>query len=178
MHKIALILAFITLPILGICQGEAEELLDWKNTKKLSWADYKGEPVAGSDAAAATTTYLGIEYQIDDKGFTYKIQCRFSKTKSWGRSRTVYILEHEQGHFDIAEIFARKLNKNMGEYKFNKSSFRTDLRSIYDAVALEKENFQNQYDLETDHSRKKEQQEAWNGKIKQLLTGLEKYAGY
>lgn len=168
----------ILLPVLAISQANGEELIDWKGSKKLTWTDYKGEPVAESDAAAATTTYLGIEYHIDEKGFTYKIQCRFSKTKSWGRSKTSYILEHEQGHFDIAEIFARKLNKSMGEYKFNKNTFRTDLKAIYDSVALAKENYQNQYDVETDHSRKKEQQEAWNSKIKQLLTDLEKYSGY
>ena len=46
--------------------------------------------------------------------------------------KTDYILKHEQGHFDIAEIFARKLNKKMSEYKFNKTTYKTDLKNIYD----------------------------------------------
>jgi hypothetical protein len=29
-----------------------------------------------------------------------------------------------KGHFDIAEIFARKLNKGIGEYQFNRTSFQ------------------------------------------------------
>jgi hypothetical protein len=179
MRRISLLIILLSFfKLSSFCQGEGEELIDWKGAKKLTWTDYKGQPQAGTDAAAATTTYLGIEYLIDEKGFTFKIQCRFSKTKSWGKSKTDYILEHEQGHFDIAEIFARKLNKNMSEYKFNKDSFRKDLKSIYDSVAIEKENFQNQYDLETDHSRKKDQQAAWNLKIKEWLTNFEKYSGY
>jgi hypothetical protein len=178
MRKISFLFILCAFCNLSFSQSEGEELIDWQGSKKLTWSDYKGEPQAGSDAAAATTTYLGIEYIIDEKGFSFKIQCRFSKTKSWGKSKTAYILEHEQGHFDIAEIFARKLNKNMSEYKFNKDSFRKDLKSIYDTVALEKENFQNQYDLETDHSRKKEQQAAWNLKIKELISSFAKYSGY
>ena len=164
----------------GFCfaQGKGEEMIEWNASRQLTWSDYKGSPDPSSDAAASTTTYLGIEYKMDEKGFSYKIQCRFSLTRSWGRNKTDIILRHEQGHFDIAELFARKLNKRMSEYQFNKTTYKTDLKSIYEGITKGKETFQDLYDSETDHSRKKEQQIEWLRKIEKMLDELKDYSGY
>jgi hypothetical protein len=164
--------------VLSLAQTSVEEMIDWKPNRPLAWKDYQGSPDPDSDAAALTATYIGIDYSINEKGFTWKIQCRFSKTRSWGRAMTDYILLHEQGHFDIAEIFARKLNKKMTEYRFDKNSYKTDLRSIYTSITTEKENFQDQYDRESDHSRKKEEQAKWTRKIAEMLNELKDYSGY
>jgi hypothetical protein len=168
----------LALPALAFTQDKDEELIDWNSRRLLTWADFKGAPNPNSDAAASTTTYLGIEYKISSKGFTYDIQCRFSRTRSWGLSKTEYILKHEQGHFDIAEIFARKLHKEMGEYKFNQNSYRKDLREIYERISKEKEDFQNRYDKETDHSRRTVRQTEWNAKISEMLVEYEDYTDY
>jgi hypothetical protein len=170
-------LLLLTLPLLSFSQDK-EELIDWTVARQLTWSDYKGSPDAGTDAAASTTTYLGIEYKLDEKGFGWKIQCCFSITKSWGRNKTPHVLEHEQGHFDIAEIFARKLNKKMKEYQFSQATYKTDLKTIYTSITTEKEALQDQYDRETDHSRKKEQQAEWEKKIEKMLTELKAYSGY
>jgi Bacterial protein of unknown function (DUF922) len=168
----------VSLPLFSFAQDKDEELINWSNSRQLTWNDYKGKPDTNSGAAASTTTYLGIEYNIDEKGLTYKIECRFSKTKSWGISKTEPVLKHEQGHFDIAEIFARMLNKRMHEYKFDRASYKKDLKAIYQGITAEKEVFQDLYDSETDHSRKKQQQTVWLRKIERLLTELKNYAGY
>ena len=112
-------LLVVCLPLSAFSQDKNEELVQWTSAK-LTWADYKAQPDPRSDAAATTTTYLGIEYNINREGFSYKIQCRFSKNRSWGLHKTEYILSHEQGHFDIAEIFARKLHKELSDYQFSK----------------------------------------------------------
>ena len=92
--------------------------------------------------------------------------------------KTDYILAHEQGHFDITEIYARKLHKELLDYKFNRKTFRQDVNAIYDRVVKEKENFQFAYDGLTDHSRNKTVQEEWLQKIEQLLAETEPYADY
>ena len=171
-------LLLLAIPSFCLAQGKDEDIIEWDSSRQLTWNDYKGRPDSRSDAAASTTTYLGIEYRMDEKGFAYKIQCRFSITKSWGWSKTDFILKHEQGHFDIAEIFARKLNQKMSGYQFNRSSYKTDLKSIYDGITNEKEAFQDLYDKETDHSRKKEQQLEWLKKIEKMLADLESYRSY
>jgi Bacterial protein of unknown function (DUF922) len=159
-------------------QGKNEELIPWNKNQKLTWADYKGKVRTGSDAAASTATYLGIEYNFGRNGFDYKITCSFSKTKSWGLHKTDYILTHEQGHFDIAEIFARRLNKQMGEYVFDKNTFKDDLKNIYMKLTAEKEDFQNQYDRETNHSINKEKQTEWLRKIEEELKTLKSFSNY
>ena len=159
-------------------QAKDEELISWSQEKKLTWADYKGQAKTDTDAAASTATYLGIEYNFNNKGFDYKITCSFSRTKSWGLHKTDYILAHEQGHFDIAEIFARKLNKKMSEYKFNKNNFKDDLKKIYLTITVEKEEMQNDYDKETNHSINKEKQAEWLSKIDKLLGEYKTFAGY
>ena len=62
--------------------------------------------------------------------------------------KTDYILSHEQGHFDITEIFARKLNEALQNYTFNKKTFRRDINSIYQSIVEQKEEYQKTYDEE------------------------------
>ena len=150
-------------------------MIEWSASRKLTWADYKAAPDPDSDAAASTTTYLGIDYNITSTSFSYKIESRFSKTHSWGSHKTDYVLSHEQGHFDIAEIFARKLNKKMSEYKFDKRTYEKELKKIYEDVTKEKTETQNQYDKETRHSINKEKQAEW---LKKIATMLEEYADW
>jgi predicted secreted Zn-dependent protease len=159
-------------------QTDTDDYLTWKAGKPLTWADYKARPDVNSDAAATTTTVLSIEYNISNNDFGYKITSRFSKTRSWGRHKTDYILSHEQGHFDIAEIFARKLHKQMSEYKFNKRTYQKDLKKIYDEVSDEKTEMQDDYDRETRHSINKEKQAEWLKKIEKLLKEYENYSNY
>ena len=174
------LLTLLLLPLSYASFGQAkdEELISWNPETKLTWADYKGQAKTDTDAAASTATYLGIEYNFNNKGFDYKITCSFSRTKSWGLHKTDYILVHEQGHFDIAEIFARKLNKKMSEYKFNKNNFKDDLKKIYLTITSEKEEMQNEYDRETNHSIYKEKQAEWLKKIDQLLKEYKTYSNY
>lgn len=175
---LSFILTIIILPFHAPAQDNGEDLVNWSASRKLTWADYKGSPDPASDAAASTTTYLSIEYNINSNSFGYKIQSRFSRTRSWGLHKTEYIQSHEQGHFDIAEIYARKLHKEMSEYKFDKKTFRKDLKKIYDDVTEEKEEFQNQYDRETRHSINKARQAEWLKKIEDLLQEYKAYANY
>ncbi len=166
------------LPSTASAQLPDEELLEWSSERKLSWSDYKGKPNPLSDAAASTTTYLSIEYNISSSSFGYKIKSRFSKNWSWGLHKSDYILSHEQGHFDIAEIFARKLHKKMSEYSFNKRTYQQDLKKIYEEVTDEKEQMQNDYDRETRHSINKEKQAEWLKKIERMLEDLKAYHNY
>jgi len=159
--------AWLISPFIGHTQDE--EFIEWSPAKRLSWEDYLAKPASSSDAAAITSTALGLEYHVRNNVLTYKITCRFSKTRSWGKYKTEYILLHEQGHFDITEIYARKLDEAIRDYNFNPKKFKTDLDQIYKDIMEEKEDVQNQYDLETDFSRNQEKQADWIKKIQKEL---------
>lgn len=157
---------------------ETAEYLPWANARPLTWDDFLCEPKRNTDAVALTITALGISYNVSNNHLNYEITCSFSKVKSWGILKTPYILAHEQGHFDITEIYARKLHKELLDYKFNRRTFRQDVNIIYDRVVKEKENLQFAYDGLTDHSRNKTVQKEWLEKIQELLIQTEAYADY
>ncbi len=173
-----IITALCLLPVGLFGQSSSTDDLVWNASRKLTWADYKAKPDPESDAAASTTTLLTIEYNISNTSFSYKIKSHFSKNRSWGRHKDAYILSHEQCHFDIAEIFARKLHREMSEYRFNTKTYQKELKKIYEKVTDEKEDLQNEYDRETRHSINREKQAEWLRKIERMLIEYEGYSNY
>jgi hypothetical protein len=157
---------------------ETEDYIPWYGSRRLDWEDFRCEPKRNSDAVALTSTALGISYKMGNHGLSYEITCSFSKVKSWGLLKTSYILAHEQGHFDITEIFARKLHRELLKYKFSRRTFRQDVNLIYDRVVKEKEAFQEAYDGQTDHSRNKKLQQEWLERIDRILEDTAPYANY
>ena len=155
-----------------------DEMIPWRNQRKLSWDDFLSSPQKQGDAVASTSTSLGISYQVKNGELSYTITCHFSKRKSWGLLKTEYILAHEQAHFDITELHARKLYEALYHYEYNPDSFKKDIAAIYERIVKEKEGMQGAYDSETDHSRKKRLQYDWLEKIDSLLAETEPFAAY
>jgi hypothetical protein len=168
----------LLLPALYLAKPSDDNFKDWSYEQRLVWDDFKGAPVRNSDAAALTATHLGFSYSFSKGQISYEIICRFDKKKSWGLVKNDWILGHEQGHFDIAEIFARELNKEVSDYKFNKNTFQKDLDEIYREVMADKEAYQLKYDEETNFSRHKKNQEEWLKRIAKDLEELAPYASY
>jgi hypothetical protein len=158
--------------------NDGDNVIPWKSSRRLAWDDFLCEPKKEGDAVASTSTSLGISYQVRDNQLTYHITCDFSKEKSWGALRTDYILRHEQGHFDITEIHARKLYEALYNYQFNPVTFKSDIADIYNRIVKEKEDMQEAYDGETDHSRRKAIQQEWLQKIDTMLAETEMFATY
>lgn len=176
MKKIIFLL-FIQFPLFLFSQKDGETI-NWSEGKKLVWDDFKAAPQKNGDVAALTATHLGFSYNVANGKVSYTIECRFEKNSSWVLVKNDWILKHEQGHFDIAEIFARNLFKAISEYQFNKSTFQKDLDAIYKKIVDEKEKFQDDYDDETDFSRNKTNQEEWLKKINSILTESKKWSSY
>lgn len=166
------------LPLFASVSPAFNDLIEWKQDRRLEWSDFKGIPDTHSPNAALTSSSINVEFGYDKKSLTYSIKCRFNKVKSWGRIKTDYILAHEQGHFDIAEIYARKLNKALKGYKFNSATVGKDINQIYDAVIKEHQAFQQRYDSETDHSRNPAKQKEWEGIIVDNLKEFESFSKY
>ncbi|HVZ55504.1 MAG TPA: DUF922 domain-containing protein [Chitinophagaceae bacterium] len=191
MNRIRMILlAAWALPVLAVAQpagtagsangepGETGNYIAWSSARRLQWSDYRGRPDPRSDAAASTSTEIGFEYRIRNGVPSYTLFCHFSPSRSWGRYRTSYILAHEQGHFDITEIFARRLFQALKETPFHEGSFRRDVERLYTSIMQDREHMQQAYDQQTDYSRNQVQQEAWLKKIGDMLHQTETYAGY
>jgi hypothetical protein len=169
---------FLLLVSLVFVPASDENLIEWNASRKLSWSDFKGTPNPASTNAALTNSSITVEFGYNEKGLTHSIKCRFNKSLSWVRVKNDYILKHEQGHFDIAEIHARLLHRALLEYSFNSKSVSDDINKIYSATMEKHVQMQKLYDLETNHSLDSAQQRSWNNKIASRLEENEKYKEY
>jgi hypothetical protein len=155
-----------------------DSFIDWSANKKLIWDDFRKEADPNSPNAALTSSIIKYDFSYNsDGGLKFRIHCQFDKNKSWGRIKTDYILSHEQGHFDIAEIFARKLNKALKEYTPT-PNVKKEVGKIYVDNMHAFRDMQDLYDKETDNSINHPQQAAWLKKIADQLKELEPYANY
>lgn len=168
-------IAFLLTALTGAGQAN---FIEWSATRKLTWDDFKAPPDPASTNAALTSSSINVEFGYDEEELQFTIKCSFDKNKSWVRIRNNAILLHEQGHFDIAELHARKLNKALKAYHFNAKTVSNDVNRIYDSVMALHHAAQNEYDKETDFSRNKEKQALWQKKIADDLQELKPYAAY
>jgi len=159
-------------------KNETDETIPWTVERLLTWEDFKSPPKTGTDAVASTSTTLGLNYILRNGKVEYEITCSFSKKRSWGLVKTDYILAHEQAHFDITELFARKLHQELMAYTPNRKTFQKDINTIYENIVKGKEAFQKLYDAETDHSRRRVRQEEWLVRIDDMLFETEALASY
>lgn len=140
-----------------------QDTIHWRANYKLKWEDFQGEPDNDSTLKTKAFSTLKIDYTtiINDSEFSYKVFCIFYKNESWVKNKSVYLLQHEQGHFDIAEIFARELQEGFKNYKFNRTTVYTDLETIYNNIFKKYTSFDSLYDKETNHSLNKKEQVIW-----------------
>jgi predicted secreted Zn-dependent protease len=113
---------------------------------------------------------------VDDSKIEHQVRCFFIKSKSWkkeGVSET--LLQHEQLHFDIAELFARKLRKDLSRKTSINDNNEIYFKGIYKNVINECIAMQLQYDRETNHSRNRQFQVLWEGAIQEKLQQLSNY---
>jgi hypothetical protein len=141
----------------------------------LTWSDFKGKPVEGSDVAALTNAGFGIKlsfHRIENTSqLVIAVNCNFSKKDSWVKkeNKTTYILNHEQKHFDIAYIHTLSFMQNLKNAKLTNSNYAAIIEKIYNESVAAMSKMQNQYDIETSHSRLTEIQSAWDEKISNQL---------
>ena len=162
--------------------GEADpNIIYYQPGQPLTWDDFKGKPVAGSDAAALTNAGFGIKLafrRVDNLSqLVINVNCNFSKKDSWVKkgNNTPFILNHEQKHFDIAYYHTLLFIQKLKEATFTNSNYAAVIEKIYKEAATEMGAMQNRYDAETSHSRIPEKQQLWDDKISdQLLSAVKK----
>jgi predicted secreted Zn-dependent protease len=170
--------AIFSLLLIYVAVIQTNNQIPWSASRKLTWSDFKGNPDPNSSNAALTSSNINIEFGYNEKGFQYSIKCNFDKNRSWVRIKNNDVLVHEQGHFDIAEIYARQLNKLMKAYRFNAKTASNDVNQLYETTMKQHRQTQTQYDQETDYSRNRPKQEQWLKKITDDLKSLEAFADY
>lgn len=152
----------------------------WSEKDRLKWSDYKGKISSNPDSsylhAVTWCSYNSKPFRKNDI-LSYHVALVFKKYKSWKRDTAKNLLAHEQLHFDIAELYARKLRKAIrGVSETISNPTRQDFTFVIQKLYLENAAVQNKYDNETVHGVIAESQVAWEKKICLELKKLKDYA--
>ncbi|MGI9545608.1 MAG: DUF922 domain-containing protein [Flavobacteriaceae bacterium] len=146
----------------------------WSPDKKLVWSDFKGQPQSNSRIAAVTASGLSYKFSSMERDGYYEVEYTvstfFYPEQSWYQAHMCdeVVLGHEQLHFDISELFARKMRRIMDGTRFTKN-VKSEVNAIYKNTIEELTAFQDRYDQETNFSMNKEAQLIWNKAIKEAL---------
>ena len=159
-----------------------EPKLKWEENG-LSWTNFQAAPDPKSPFSANTSS--GISYYWSMKGsaagkeYQYEVTSYFLPKESWvkGGGASENLLAHEQLHFDITELHARKLRKALVEFDFdNARNLKAELQALYTNIEKERALMQRDFDVETKHSMYEAAQLKWQRTIKAELEKLEKFS--
>lgn len=174
------IVVFLLLVTAFQLTAQEEGQIYWNEDVGLSWDDFRGTPDYNASNAAVTASGISHGFSASIKGdkvsYTSKVDCYFHPNLSWYKKELGddNLLAHEQLHFDISELYARKLRKRIEEFRFT-LNLQEEMDTLYDNALKELKEFQAQYDNESDYSRNIPKQRDWELKVKKLLVGLKKY---
>ncbi len=175
LHTLLLATAVAVVPVCLAAQADRGQLKsaprDWTEQRPLVWDDFLAPPDAGSKGAALTAYEIQARTFCEADGPAFRVTVRFLPDQSWikPRQRNAQILAHEQGHFDLAEVTARRLRAALASLDLgcaDGNAAFTKLVADFQARDLE---LQRSYDRQTMFGTGSGAQRLWEARIKSWL---------
>ncbi|MCB9171238.1 MAG: DUF922 domain-containing protein [Flavobacteriales bacterium] len=160
--------------------GRSPEHLLWPDHPTLSWSDFKGDPKTLPEGYAAIThSEISASYATDASGVRTHVQCWFvpslSPVSRTGRTSAM-LLQHEQGHFDLTEVYARQLRQAFAHERLTRGNVAKRVSFLADSVTHALDARQDLYDRETHYGQEEAVQLTWTARITKELEALEPWA--
>jgi hypothetical protein len=167
----------------------AEQTLDaapdipWSANRPLTWDDFRG-PAPLDGVEGARTVYL-LSYESRCRGidFTFSVTAVVLPSRSWVKPRVLStpaesarILQHEQTHFNLTEVYARRMRRFFRELYNPCGLIDERLKESVERFVQEEADAQRRYDDETGYGLKPQVQERWDRDIATMLTELAAFA--
>ena len=155
----------------------------WSSNRKLKFEDFKGKQKEFSFfEKALSTCAIKSKGHINDIGIpVFDIKAVFVTNESWIVQKDSLMLKHEQVHFDIAEVYARKIRKAIDSLAklevSNVDLYKTILEKYYQQC----DSYNDKYDndvytvINDDVEYRFEEQDRWIEKIAKELDELKEY---
>jgi hypothetical protein len=153
--------------------------IPWSANRPLTWADFKSKPTPADRLAALTSATIDVQAACQDFKFASTVRAVFMPTESWVREAskaTPNLLRHEQVHFDITELYARKLRQKISLAKFDCEHLQPRFKNMSNALFAEWQKEEARYDQETNHGLTTDRQRGWEIKVQNQLIQLAQYA--
>ncbi len=153
--------------------GPMDEVIvkKWDKDSILVWEDFVGPIPIFTTYGAAISSKLYYEY--DSTKGRYHVYAGQNNQRSWVKKDTPEdstVIIHEQYHFNITEIFARRANQRIDSFP---DMSEEEVQALLDSYIDPRQDMQYLYDAETDHNLIDDAQFYWEYKIDNELLELE-----
>ena len=154
----------------------------WHPGRKLTWDDFKGTPSTTSYFQFGAVSSCDLKLESNSVSILKKprfyTEAVFNCYVSWVRPASrnnAEMLAHEQCHFDIAELYRRKMQQQLDEAGFNAFDMQEGVKRINKDIGRQMGKRNDAYDEETEHGLNKTRQREWERVIAGELDTLKRY---
>ncbi|MCC6402136.1 MAG: DUF922 domain-containing protein [Flavobacteriales bacterium] len=162
----------LTAAFLLIAPLRAQTNIPWSAERPLTWADFQGTPPRGIDRDAYTYYGISASFERDGEGrITAEVSCVFMPAESWVRppaKASAPLLAHEQLHFDLAELHARRFARELPA-QLGGAGPEAAFQRAHDRMMARLREEQERYDRDTDHGRDAAAQARWAADVRRRL---------
>lgn len=164
---LGIFVALLSFIILGSSNKSTEDVIYWSEDRALTWSDFQGKPDYNYEDISALTSSGILHFKgCENDKIIYEIKAYFEKDYSWVKEEalTDHHLQHEQIHFDITQLYAKKL-----KLALDKKGFRCGEEAQFDSFVqdymMKWQKAQINYDLYSHYSMKRPEQNEWKHKV-------------
>lgn len=153
------------------------ELIRWSTTP-LQWSDFKEDnTVDGKYGKHAAKSHWRLAFKLGDKvkdspQVQATVQAFFIPAKSWVNRKSIgntKLLIHEQIHFDLVELYARLLRKELLSTSYNEQRYKKNIKRVYKRTMAALRTKQAEYDIDTRHGKDITRQAYWISYVRMQL---------
>lgn len=164
-----------------------DEFILWQENKKLKIQDFKADNKdtvkVNKQQFLGAISAIRIEYSSFQRNKNsvpdFSIKTYFDPNESWMLLKNDYVLQHEQIHFDLTELYARKMRKSVESLRQKNVTNISIYRKKIQHWNVMKEKASNQFDADNQDYyikigqkilfQKNPKQEAWKKKVDREL---------
>ena len=164
-----------------------DDFILWQENKKLKIQDFKADNKdtvkVNQQQFLGAISAIRIEYSSFQRNKNsvpdFSIKTYFDPNESWMLLKNDYVLQHEQIHFDLTELYARKMRKSVESLRQKNVTNISIYRKKIQHWNVMKEKASNQFDADNQDYyikigqkilfQKNPKQEAWKKKVDREL---------
>ena len=149
-----------------LLKPDVGDTLIWSESYQLAWTDFLG-PVRTSDFAAESNCMFNYKARPEIRNGILTLYVNFDacfiKGSSWVKDggEKDSLLLHEQYHFNICEMYARRFRKKLMNMALRPMKIEQQVKSLFDEVWTAYVQAQNDYDEQTRHGLITSEQNRW-----------------
>ena len=154
-----------------------ERRIEWHPNRLLTLDNFQG-PIEQRPAQAGSATVFTYRYFTDPffGKVHFEVLAYFYPQESYFKPQvdSVYILAHEQLHFDLTELYARKFFKAISTELDPEQDLNTQISYLYEKIQRAHRLRQDAFDAEVYASP--DQHEKWREEVDRELAGMSAFA--